>query len=209
MKGKACRFLLVFSGPPYAGTTVGLGTRHRKEEQLGPPFARILRARVRTPPGLDTDQFGAFTGEVPRTVAPLAAARGKARLAMQVTGLPLGLASEASYGPLAAVGVPGHEELLIFLDDELGIEVVEVTRSLSMPGAALRARTADDAVDRYLAGLGWPDQAVVVVPAQGDRGAAVAKGITDRDRLAAAVGAAARVSADGHALLQPDLRAHR
>jgi len=53
---------------------------------------------------VDTDQFGTFTGEVARTGAPADAARAKARLAMSVTGLPYGLASEASYGPLPGGG---------------------------------------------------------------------------------------------------------
>lgn len=191
---------------PYRGTAVALGSRHGKGDQLGPPFAQVLGARVLTPPDLDTDRFGAFTGEVPRTTTPREAARGKARLAMQVTGSPRGLATEASYGPLAGVGVPGHEELVLFLDEDLGIEVVEVRRRLGLPGGSLRVREHGADVDRYLTSVGWPAQAVVV---RAGPGAPVAKGVTDADRLRDAIAAATRDSADGHAVLEPDLRAHR
>lgn len=193
-------------GHPYRGAEVALGTRHGKGEQLAPAFAEVLGARVRTPPDLDTDRFGAFTGEVPRTTTPREAARAKARLAMRATGSPRGLATEASYGPLVGVGVPGHEELVLFLDDALGIEVVEVHRSLGTPGTSLRVRDAGPDVERYLAAVGWPAQAVVVRAGPGEP---VAKGLTDADRLRDAIAAAARAAHDGHAVLEPDLRAHR
>ena len=63
---------------PYEGTLVVFGTRHGKEQQAARPFAELLGARVVAPPGLDTDRFGTFSGEVPRTLAPLDAARAKA-----------------------------------------------------------------------------------------------------------------------------------
>lgn len=211
MKKKPCIVLHVSGEPadaphPYRGTVVALGTRHGKEEQLGPPFAAVLGARLCTPPDLDTDRFGAFTGEVPRTTTPREAARGKARLAMRAAGLPRGLATEASYGPLAGVGLPGHEELVLFVDDALGVEVAEVHRSLGLPGGTLRVRGPGPDVDRYFASVGWPAQAVVV---RAGPGLPVAKGVTERGRLDEAIRAAARAAPDGHAVLEPDLRAHR
>ena len=116
--------------PPYHRARIAVGTRHGKQHQLAPAFREVLDARLITPPRLDTDRFGTFTGERPRPGAAADAARGKARLAMETTGLSLGLASEASYGPMGGlgwtgIGLTGHEEILLFCDDGLGIEVLE------------------------------------------------------------------------------------
>lgn len=125
---------------PYRGRRVVFGTRHGKEQQAAGPFAAILGAEIVAPPDLDTDRFGTFSGEVPRTLTPVAAARAKARLALDATGERLALASEASYGPLPGVGWPGHEELLLFVDAERGIEVVEVHRAPGVPGRTATVR---------------------------------------------------------------------
>lgn len=91
---------------PYRDQEIAVGTRHGKQHQFAVAFHQQLHASLVTPPDLDTDQFGTFTGEVQRTDCAVTAARAKSRLAMNVTGLPFGLASEASYGLLAG-GWPG------------------------------------------------------------------------------------------------------
>jgi hypothetical protein len=116
-----------------------VGTKHGKQHQLQSAFNDVLGAVLHTPPGLDTDQFGSFSGEVPRAGTAIAAAGAKARLAMAVSGLPYGLASEASYGPLNG-GWSGHEELLLFCDERRGIEVLEGHRTLAVPGIAQPVR---------------------------------------------------------------------
>lgn len=195
----------------YRGAVVVFGTAHGKEQQVAQAFADVLGAQVTAPPGVETDQFGTFTGDVPRALSPLAAARAKARLAVTASGHPYALASEASYGRLPGIGWPGHEEILLFLDDTRGTEILVGHRTFAVPGRTLRAtRPAEIADD--LVRSGWPEQAVIVrpaVPVDGPTtGAEIVKGITDPDRLAAAIAAAAARSADGHALIEPDLRAH-
>lgn len=195
----------------YRGRVVVFGTLHGKERQVAPAFAEVLGARVTAVPGLDTDQFGTFTGDIPRLLTPLDAARAKARLAIASSGLPFALASEASYGPLPGIGWPGHHEILLFLDDTRELEVVEGHRSLSIPGSPLRATSETDIAEK-LARTSWPGQAVIVRPAVLSAGqpaaTAITKGITDFGRLTRAIALAAAASADGHALIEPDLRAH-
>ena len=195
----------------YRGRVIVFGTLHGKERQVAPVFADILGAQVIAPPGLDTDQFGTFTGDIPRTLSPLDAARAKARLAITATGRPYALASEASYGPLPGIGWPGHHEVLLFLDDTRDLEIMQGHRSLAIPGPALRATSHADIVED-LARAGWPGQAVIVRPAVPDAGRAtgadIVKGITDPDQLTQAITTAATRSTDGHALIEPDLRAH-
>ena len=190
----------------YAGRVVAFGTVHGKELQVAPAFAAVLDAEVVTPPGIDTDQFGTFSGETARTLSPIDAARAKARLAMTALATPYGLASEASYGPLPGLGLPGHEELLIFLDVERDIEVVEGERTLSTPGGRCCVTSLSEA-QPFLNHVDFPAQAIIVRAASADR-LSIHKGITDLRQLEQAIQAASRQSANGQALLEPDLRAH-
>ena len=189
---------------PYRGAVIAVGTRHGKQRQFAPAFRSILGAELLTPPDLDTDRFGTFTGEVARRFPATAAARAKARFAMQVTGLPHGLATEASYGALPG-GWFGHEEIVVFCDATLGIEVLEAHRSTFVPGSAHRVTRTGDLPDPLLAGL--PEQALTVRPC-GTAGVVV-KGVTDTDTLTSAIAAAVAASPQGLALVEPDLRAHR
>lgn len=191
----------------YRGSVVAVGTRHGKQHQFAVPFAAILGARVLAPPDLDTDRFGTFTGEHPRRGTAVEAARAKAHLAITATGLPLALASEASYGPLPDTGVAGHEEIVLFCDTVRGIEVLEGHRSTDVPGIAHRVAHHREIPATLLDGL--PGQALIVrsagtAPGEG----VVVKGLTGGAELPAAVDAAATASPDGLAIVEPDLRAH-
>lgn len=48
---------------------------------------------------IDTDQLGAFTGEVERKSTPLTCIRQKCELAMKESKVTIGVASEGSFGP--------------------------------------------------------------------------------------------------------------
>ncbi len=194
----------------YRGATIAVGTRHGKEHQFEPPFREVLGARLVTPADLDTDRFGTFTGEAARRGTALDAARAKAGLAMAVSGLPLALASEASYGPLPGSGWLGHEELLLFCDAESGVEVLEGYRTAAVPAAGQTVTAFDEVAPPLLAGLAR--QAVIARPHQPTSVAAInkgiTKGITNPDALRTAIEVAAASSTDGAAVVEPDLRAH-
>jgi hypothetical protein len=190
---------------PYRQCVIAVGTRHGKHHQLAPAFAEILGAHLIAPRDVDTDQFGTFTGEITRSIPALAAARAKARLAITISGLPFGLASEASYGSVPNAGWCGHEELLVFIDDNRGIEIVEGYRTSMMPGLTRRATSFAELASL---GDGWPAQALIVRPAVGGAASDIVKGITDAEQLRCTIAAAAQLSADGYAVVEPDLRAH-
>lgn len=207
---------------PYRDRSIAVGTRHGKERQFRAAFRDVLGAVLVTPDDLDTDRFGTFSGELPRTTTAVEAARAKAHLAMTVTGLPAGIASEASYGTLGELGYAGHEEVLMFCDAERGIEVLTGHRTLEVPGYPHRVRDPDDVPAALRNGL--PAQALIVRPAQAliarpaqaliaRTTAAVSangitKGIVDIPTLQAAITRAVAQSADRHAIVEPDLRAH-
>lgn len=187
---------------PYRGRVIAVGTKHGKQHQFAPAFRRVLGAMLTTPP-VDTDRFGTFTGEVARSGSPIDSARAKATLAMNVTGLPFGIASEASYGKLPG-GWLGHEEILLFRDDVAGIEIIEGYRTPSVPAVAQRVSGDDDVPAALLHGL--PGQGLIVRPA--GAGDPITKGIAGVDALRSAIAAAVAASPDGLAVVEPDLRAH-
>lgn len=192
---------------PYHGEVIAFGTRHHKHRQVRDIFAQVLGADVVAPTDIDTDQFGTFTGDTPRTLDPIDAARAKAHLGMVVAATRCGLASEASYGPLPGVGVPGHEEILLFLDPDRGLEIVEGERCLLELPDPLPVTASHD-LDRYLQQVGFPDQALIVRPHRGNTTESMVKGITNRADLTTAITTAAARSDDGRARLEADLRAH-
>jgi hypothetical protein len=191
----------------YRDAVIVFSSLHGKHRQVAPAFAEILGAQVIATDAVDTDQFGTFAGDITRTLAPLEAVRAKARLGMDALGLPYGLASEASYGPLPGIGAPGHEEILLFLDDTRGFEIVEGNRTLTIPGIGRHIHDSAE-LESALTGWGFPAQALIVRPASGGAPNDIAKGITETSHLHRAVRTAAGRSADGHALVEPDLRAH-
>ncbi|MCD0484867.1 hypothetical protein LO771_21350 [Streptacidiphilus sp. ASG 303] len=190
---------------PYHGATVVFGTRHDKHHCAAPAFHDVLGARVTAPPGLDTDQFGTFAGDIPRTLPPLQAATAKARLAMATTATPYGLASEASYGPVGLVNT--HEEILVFLDDTRDLCIVEGLRSLDVPGTATDVTDPDTAVEAARS-FGFPHQGALVTTTHNGHLHVAGKGITDAAVLRRTTGTALRRSDTGTATVAPDLRAH-
>ncbi len=183
-----------------------MGTMHGKERQVAPAFADELGARVIAPDGIDTDQFGTFTGEVTRTLTPMAAATAKARLAMSVAGVRYGLASEASYDTWLGM-LAMHEEILVFVDDTRGIRVAEGVNIPGSPGAPRLVDCADHAVDAAR-DFGFPHQGAAVKASVADRIRVFGKGITDIRELIDAVDVAVAAADARQAWLEPDLRAH-
>ncbi|MBE5438391.1 MULTISPECIES: DUF6671 family protein [Mycobacteriaceae] len=186
---------------------MAVGTRHGKERQLAPAFDEILGARLVVPADLDTDQYGTFSGEVARTGSAVEVARAKARLGMRAAGVSRGLASEASYGPSPGlVGCSLHEEILLFVDDVDGFEVLEGHRAATPLTRSYRVRSIGELPAAVVDGVA--EQALIVLPyTAGSRGKII-KGITQAEVLRTAIVAAAQASDDGAAVVEPDLRAH-
>ena len=79
----------------FAGRKLGVATSHAKEQVIGPVLEQALGlSGYAAITEVDTDRFGAFSGEVQRTLDPLAACEAKARYGAEVSGLDLVIASE-------------------------------------------------------------------------------------------------------------------
>ncbi len=193
---------------PYQGRKVVLATKHQKEQVLGPPLQSAVGLMLCVPKNLDTDVLGTFTGEVERIGTPRETALKKARWGMAVTGLPLGLASEGSFGPdPQLLFAPTCHELLAFVDDERGIEVIEQIIDLETNYANQSVHHPSELQD-FLVRVKFPSHGLIVRPNSGFQPGFLFKGITDTETLHQAVTACASSSEDGLAYVQTDMRAH-
>ncbi|PSR30723.1 MAG: hypothetical protein C7B46_17655 [Sulfobacillus benefaciens] len=193
---------------PYRGRKVALATKHQKERVLGPVLYNGVGLEVHVPSDLDTDRLGTFTGEVDRTGTPREVAVRKARWGMSVSGLPFGMASEGSFGPHPQlVFAPMDHEVLVFVDDERGFELVEQVVS-SQTNFAHRATKTVEQIEDFLMQVQFPSHGLIVRPNSGLRPGFLFKGITRADVLKAAVEKCASVSDDGLAHVETDMRAH-
>ncbi len=190
----------------YAESRVALLTQHGKEGVIASVLDAALGCRVERVAGYDTDLLGTFTRDIPRAGMQLEAARKKARIGMQLSGLSFGLASEGSFGPDPFAGMfPWNVEFLIFLDDERGLEVVGVAQ-----GAANFSHLLTDdwaAVEAFAKQAGFPAHHLVVRP-EGEDDPRIRKGIAAWAELEAAFISALAESANGRVFVETDVRAH-
>ena len=198
------------SGPAgaalWAGRRAALATMHGKQAAIAPPLSRIAGLAVEVARGLDTDALGTFTGEIPRAGGLRDTALAKARLGMRAAGSDLGLASEGAYGPHPSIPfLPAGAEVLVLVDDARGLVLWEEIVDSAPVYAATEAASVET-LESFLAGIGFPRQAVVVRPNAG--AGPVRKGLAARAPLARAVEESAAASADGLARVETDMRAH-
>lgn len=189
---------------PYRGLQAGLATRHQKLSLIGPALASAVGLEV-VSIDVDTDMLGTFAGEVPRPGTQWQTAVAKARLGMRKAGLRIGIASEGTFGPLDGMPfVVADLELVVLVDDELGIEIGESSTGVGLP--LLSDDIAPEALGRlHLAAAGFPEHGLIVRPS--DSWHPIAKGIHDADVLEREVARCAAASPQGTARVESDLRA--
>jgi len=192
----------------YRGRTVVLTTKHSNERSVARPFRSAMGVTVKVPVDIDTDTLGTFTGEIARVGTPSEVAISKARLGLSSTGETLGLASEGSFGPHPHIPwLAVDHELLAFVDQDLGIEVIESVVTDKTNFGHCRARHADE-LGEFLQRSLFPSHALIVRPNDGIKPGFLFKGIVDNHALASAVALCSSASADGLALVETDMRAH-
>jgi len=190
--------------PRWASVEAALLTKHHKLALIGPALAKVGINVIDTD-AFDTDTLGSFSGETPRLQTPLECARTKARLAAELTGLPIGIGSEGSFGggPYAGL-VNWDDELLLLVDTRTGQEIMAFA-SGPVPLASLETdqlAAISQHLQQHDIAQGW----ICSYPA------GVVKGLVGFTQINSALATAGLV-VDGQSLnekikLQPDLRAH-
>lgn len=202
---------------------VAVATLHGKAEALAAALAPLgfqLEAVA-----INTDALGTFSGEVERPASAREVVVEKARRGMAASGLPLGIATEGSFGPDPFLGfLPLHEELLAFVDD-VHDQVIVIEHAGHDTNWRTQAVRPGDDLATLLAEIGLPEHAALVRPnlwprsleeatgsaptgASAASAMPVAKGLRYAADVIAAVERIAAASSDGRARLEADLRAH-
>lgn len=192
----------------FGGRVLGVASMHHKERALGPQLAAPLALReVRVIEGLDTDRFGAFSGERARELAPRDAALAKARAGASASGMDLVIASEGSFFPHPLAPLAScDEEWLVLLDQrsERCYAHRYVTFDVAHAGRVCRSL---DELREFCARAPFPSHQLVLRPQQdGSAAAEIFKGLSDRDELEARF--ALLHARHGAAWVELDLRAH-
>lgn len=216
------RFAVSKAKGPYFEQKAYLTTKHDKARAIAWPMRLGLGLEVVTSSEIDTDLLGTFTGEVERTCSPLETVVKKARMGMAVSGLPLGLANEGSFGPHPYLFfIPGTQEIIAFIDDQLEIEVTEQLISTETNFSHSLAVSIGE-LDDFLARAKFPSHGLIVRPncEKGTMGASandgglpaedglIIKGVRAFDDLEKAIDLCRRESSDGKAFVETDMRAH-
>ena len=190
----------------YRGQEVALLTQHGKEQVIASVLDPAVGCRVKRVDGYDTDLLGTFTRDIPRAGSQLEAARTKARLGMKLAGLPLGLASEGTFGADPMIGMfPWNTEVLIWIDDVQGLEVVGTAQGNANYAHLL---TADWTVaEAFARQWGFPEHQLVVRP-ESEEDPRIRKGIASWADLEIGFARAHQESSNGLVFLETDVRAH-
>ena len=197
---------VVSAASRYAGQKAVILTQHGKEAIVGPVLGEALGCRLERVEGFDTDTLGTFARDVPRVGTQLEAARRKARIGMELSGSRIGLGSEGSFTPDPYTGLmPWNLELLVWIDDTLGVEVVGAAQG---PARSLHrsVRTVDE-LQRFAAEAGFPGHRLMLRPHDEDD-LRIRKDLDDWPGLLEAFEWARRASPDGAVFVEHDLRAH-
>ena len=189
----------------YTGQKIAFLTQHGKEQVVAPILEPALGCAIKHVVGFDTDQLGTFTRDTPRPGTQLDAARRKARIGMKLSGLSLGIASEGSFGPDPFAGMfPWNIELLVLIDDTLGIEVVGMAQGA---GRSSHVQASDWlAIESFAARAGFPQHHLVLRP-QGQDDTRIYKGISDWTGLKDCFDECLAQSDNRQVFVETDLRA--
>jgi hypothetical protein len=191
---------------PYSGRVIVLTTKHEKLSLMAPILEAELDLKVVLHEG-DTDQYGAFTGEIERTLSPREAAIAKAKLGMIALGARLGIASEGSIGPDPMMPFSRSDiEYIALVDLDRDLEIVERYRSLRITAGETVTEPGFD-ISSFLAKVDFPKHKLIAKPNDAEDAKSI-KGIGTVSDLEKAIYDLSAQSRDGQVLLQSDLRAH-
>lgn len=189
----------------YSGQRVALLTQHGKQIPLSEILGSNLGCHLDHISEYDTDQFGTFTRDIARVGSQLDAARAKARMGMQLSGLRLGLASEGAFGPdPIAFMLPYNLELLIWIDDRLGIEVV-ATASGKTNFSHKIVKDPEEA-KHFAESAGFPEHCLIVRP-DDERHLEFRKGLSAWSEFEESLNWAFASSPHRRAFIETDMRA--
>lgn len=159
-----------------------IATKHEKEIVIAPLFEKELGVRCVVAKNFDTDVLGTFTGEVERKDDPIATARNKCLMAMELNDADLAIASEGSFGVHPSIFfVSADDELLLFLDKKNDLEIIarELSTDTNFNGEEIKSEK--QLID-FATKVNFPSHALILRKAKNDF-TEIVKGIADWETL--------------------------
>lgn len=159
-----------------------IATRHKKEAAIAPVMEKELGVICFNEEVFDTDSLGSFTGEIPRLLDPVSAAREKCLRAMELSGCDLAIASEGSFGPHPSLYfVPADDEILVLVDKLNGVEIV--AREISTETNFLAATVTEEKdLLEFARNAGFPEHGLILRRSPNDH-EHLFKGIREKQEL--------------------------
>ncbi len=169
----------------FQGRKLIIATKHQKEKVIAPLLEDALGVVCFVNESFDTDTLGTFTGEVERELDPIATARQKCLLAMELSNCDLGVASEGSFGPHPSLFfVNADDEFLIFIDKKNSLEIIvrDLSTETNFNGKEIES---EKELLEFAQSVHFPSHGLILRKSKTDN-SEIIKGITDLDQLKAA-----------------------
>jgi ribosomal protein L37E len=164
----------------YQGQPILMVSKHQKEQVIAPLVKQILQARL-VVFNFDTDQFGTFTGEVPRAYPPHETCILKAKTCAFEVQQPFAIASEGSFGPHPQIPfLPYAHEIMVFVDLERDLVIAESLQTEKTNYASLDIMASSD-ISHFLEQVDFPKHKLCLQTKQGL--VPIAKGIDSHQSL--------------------------
>lgn len=168
----------------YANQFVLLASKHHKEQVIEPILRQHIDCKLCVE-DIDTDQFGTFTGEIPRPLSPYETCILKAKYAANKKNYTLSIASEGSFGPHRTNPfLPQAHEIMVFVDLNNDWVIAEQLLTIKTNYKMLTIHR-DTVLDGFLESVHFPSHALTLQ--SGDRQHVIEKGIQDPRHLQAAL----------------------
>jgi len=188
----------------FANRTLLVATKHQKEKIMAPLFFKNFQMNTIRCEGLDTDEFGTFSGEKERILDPMATARLKCDKAHELSGLDLIIASEGSFGPDPQLAfLPCNEEVLLVKDYKNNLEIPLKSTTFETNFSSF-TYTSQVELDQFLQRVKFPSHRVIIKKSASDTHQMI-KGIASRTLLMKKV--ECFVKEYGSCFLETDMRA--
>jgi len=166
----------------FKGRNLVIATKHEKEKVIAPLLEQALGVLCFVKDGFDTDTLGTFTGEVERELDPIATARQKCLLAMELGNCDLGIASEGSFGAHPSIFfASADDEFLIFIDKKNNLEIIVRELSMQTNFNGREIKTEKELLD-FAELVKFPSHGLILRKSKSDT-SAIIKGITTTSQL--------------------------
>ncbi len=159
-----------------------IATKHEKEKVIAPLLEKALGVSCFINKNFDTDILGTFTGEIQRDLDPIATARQKCLMAMELTNADIGVASEGSFGPHPSMFfLNADDELIILIDKKNNLEIIarELSTTTNFNGKEIKN---EEELLAFAELVQFPSHGLILRKARANNDHII-KGITDLSHL--------------------------